>query len=133
MSGLESSVDQDVRRALSVPAGDRPAATRRVDDVETPLRPGDPIGVALIRGDLEVGATGTVTYVDGAQVYAFGHPFLGLGPAALPMTRAKVFTIIPSLDSSLKIAVLGPIAGTFTQDRATGKAERWAPGRPNSS
>ena len=30
-----------------------------------PLRPGDPIGMSLIRGDLEMGATGTVTHVDG--------------------------------------------------------------------
>src|SRR4030095_14841207 len=29
-----------------------------------PLRPGDPIGVNLMSGDLELGATGTVTHVD---------------------------------------------------------------------
>ena len=49
-----------------------------------PLRPGDPIGVALMSGDLELGATGTVTDVDGNRVYAFGHPFYGLGPDAVP-------------------------------------------------
>ncbi len=49
-----------------------------------PLRPGDPIGVALMSGDLEVGATGTVTEVDGNRVYAFGHPFYGLGPTQFP-------------------------------------------------
>ena len=45
-----------------------------------PLRPGDPVGVALMSGDLEIGATGTVTDVEGSRVYAFGHPFYGLGP-----------------------------------------------------
>ena len=49
-----------------------------------PLRPGDPIGVALMNGDLEVGATGTVTEVDGNRVYAFGHPFYRSRPDAVP-------------------------------------------------
>ena len=38
------------------------------------------VGMSLMRGDLEMGATGTVTHVDGNRVYAFGHPFLNLGP-----------------------------------------------------
>ncbi len=84
-----------------------------------PLRPGDPIGVALVTGDLEFGATGTVTEVDGNRVYAFGHPFYGLGPTQFPMTRAYVHTILPSLFSSSKLASTGEIIGTMQQDRAT--------------
>ncbi|HUF47231.1 MAG TPA: SpoIVB peptidase S55 domain-containing protein [Vicinamibacterales bacterium] len=84
-----------------------------------PLRPGDPVGMSLVRGDLELGATGTVTHVDGARVYAFGHPFLNLGPTSMAMTRAHVFTVLPSLDTSMKIAGLGPVIGTVGQDRAT--------------
>ena len=53
----------------------------------TPLRPGDPVGVALMSGDLEFGATGTVTDIVGNRVYAFGHPFYGLGPTQFPMTE----------------------------------------------
>jgi hypothetical protein len=83
------------------------------------LRPGDPVGMSLIHGDLEMGATGTVTHVDGNRVYGFGHPFLNLGPTAYPMTRAQVFTVLPSLDSSMKIAALGPVIGTMGQDRST--------------
>jgi len=83
------------------------------------LRPGDPIGVALMSGDLELGATGTVTEIDGARVYAFGHPFFGLGPTQFPMTRAYVHTLLPSLASSFKIASTGEVIGTFQQDRAT--------------
>src|SRR4051812_13006269 len=83
------------------------------------LRPGDPIGVALVTGDLEFGATGTVTEVDGTRVYAFGHPFYGLGPTQFPMTRAYVHTILPSLFSSSKLASTGEIIGTVQQDRAT--------------
>jgi hypothetical protein len=84
-----------------------------------PLRPGDPVGVALMNGDLQLGATGTVTDVVGNSVYAFGHPFYSLGPTSFPMTRAHVITILPSLLSSSKIASTGDVIGTVQQDRAT--------------
>ncbi len=48
-----------------------------------PLQPGDAVGVALLTGDFELGATGTVTHVDGDRVYAFGHPLYNLGPTAV--------------------------------------------------
>ena len=86
---------------------------------QQPLRPGDPIGVALVTGDLEFGATGTITEIDGNRVYAFGHPFFGLGPTQFPMTRAYVHTILPSLLSSSKLASTGDVIGTMQQDRAT--------------
>jgi hypothetical protein len=85
----------------------------------TPLRPGDPVGVALMSGDLELGATGTVTDVDGSRVYAFGHPFYNLGPTQFPMTRAYVHALLPSLMSSMKIASTGEVIGTVQQDRFT--------------
>ena len=84
-----------------------------------PLRPGDPVGVALMSGDLSLGATGTVTEVDGNRVYAFGHPFYGLGPTQFPMTRAYVLTLLPSLANSTKLATTGEVIGTIQQDRAT--------------
>ncbi|MGH9346174.1 MAG: SpoIVB peptidase S55 domain-containing protein [Vicinamibacterales bacterium] len=84
-----------------------------------PLRAGDPVGVALMNGDLSLGATGTVTHVDGNRVYAFGHPFYNLGPTQFPMTRAYVHTLLPSLFSSMKIASTGEVIGTVQQDRFT--------------
>ena len=84
-----------------------------------PLRPGDAVGVSLLGGDAEMGATGTVTYVDGDRVYAFGHPFFNFGPTTFPMTRAYVYTSLPSLMASFKIATLGEVIGTVQQDRAT--------------
>ena len=83
------------------------------------LKPGDPIGVALMSGDLSLGATGTVTHVDGDRVYGFGHPFYNLGPTQFPMTRAYVHTLLPSLFSSMKIASTGDVIGTIQQDRFT--------------
>jgi len=84
-----------------------------------PLRPGDPIGVGLVSGDLALGATGTVTDVVGDRVYAFGHPFYNLGPTRFPMTQAFVHVVLPSLMSSSKLASLGAVVGTIEQDRAT--------------
>ena len=84
-----------------------------------PLRPGDPLGVDLMTGDLELGATGTVTAIDGNRVYAFGHPFYGLGPTDFPLTRAYVQVVLPSLLNSMKIASTGEVIGTVQQDRAT--------------
>ena len=75
--------------------------------------------MSLVGGDLEMGATGTVTHIDGDRVYAFGHPFYNLGPTEFPMTRAYVYTILPSLMSSFKISTLGEMIGTMQQDRAT--------------
>jgi hypothetical protein len=83
------------------------------------LRPGSPVGVNIVSGDFNMGATGTVTEVTGDRVYAFGHPFFNLGPVAFPMTKAYVHTLLPSLTSSMKIAALGDVIGTVQQDRAT--------------
>ena len=93
-----------------------------------PLRPGDPVGVALLSGDLQMGATGTVTEIAGDRVYAFGHPFYGLGPTRFPMTRAHVLTVLPSLANSSKIAITGEVIGVIEQDRATTIAGTLGPG-----
>ena len=93
-----------------------------------PLRPGDPVGVTLMSGDLHLGATGTITEIDGSRVYAFGHPFYGLGPTAFPMTRAHVMAVLPSLASSMKIASPGEVIGVVQQDRATTIAGTLGPG-----
>lgn len=92
------------------------------------LREGDAIGVSLVGGDLEMGATGTITHIDGERIYAFGHPFFGLGPAQFPMTRAYVYTMLPSLMSSFKISSMGEVIGTMQQDRATAIAGTLGPG-----
>ena len=84
-----------------------------------PLREGDAVGVSLVGGDLEMGATGTITHIDGDRVYAFGHPFFNVGPSQFPMTRAYVYAMMPSLMSSFKISSMGEVIGTMQQDRET--------------
>src|SRR5215471_127973 len=52
------------------------------------IKPGSMISVALMSGDLTVGADGTVAHVDGSRVYAFGHRFLDVGATSMPFARA---------------------------------------------
>jgi hypothetical protein len=112
-----------------VPMGGAAAGSRPGDmPFDGPLKPGDAIGVAFVTGDLELGATGTVTYIDNDHVYAFGHPMYNLGPTEFPMTRAYVYTVLPSLFSSAKLSSTGEVIGTFLQDRATAIAGKLGPG-----
>ena len=53
---------------------------------------------------------------------AFGHPLYNVGPANFAMTRAYVHAVLPSLNSSLKLASLGEVVGTMQQDRSTAVA-----------
>jgi hypothetical protein len=96
--------------------------------IDYPLRPGDSVGISLMSGDLEFGATGTVTQVEGNTVYAFGHPFYNLGPIQFPMTRAYVHAVLPSLTASTKLSSAGDVIGTVSQDRATTVAGTLGPG-----
>ena len=97
-------------------------AAQSVPAAVDPLRPGDPVGIGLITGDLQFGATGTVTDVDGARILAFGHPLYNVGPANFAMTRAYVHAVLPSLNSSMKLASIGDVIGTMQQDRSTAVA-----------
>ncbi len=84
-----------------------------------PLLPGSMITVQLISGDLSVGADGTVTHVDGNQIYAFGHRFLSVGSTELPFARASVIALLPNLSSSFKISSTGEWLGAITSDHNT--------------
>jgi hypothetical protein len=92
------------------------------------LRPGDAMGVALLTGDFILGATGTVTHVDGDRIYGFGHPMYNLGPTQFPLTSADIHLVLPSLLASSKLASFGETLGTVQQDRATAVAGRLGQG-----
>jgi hypothetical protein len=86
----------------------------------TPVQPGSSLSTVLLSGDMLLAATGTVTWVDGESVLAFGHPFLSMGPIEMPMAQAEVLTVLPSVYRSFKFADTGPVFGSVTQDRSTG-------------
>lgn len=92
------------------------------DPAKDQLEPGDAVAVAVATGDITLAATGTVSYVNGRNVLAFGHRMMGLGDVSLPMARAEIVTILPSNESSLKVANTGAIIGTIDQDRLSAVA-----------
>jgi len=86
------------------------------------LTGGQPIGVAVVYGDFSVGATGTVTAVDGKKVVAFGHSFMHKGNVNYFMTDADVIGTIAGQSNGVKIANIGSVIGRISQDRETGVA-----------
>lgn len=75
------------------------------------------VAIALIRGDFEYSASGTVSYVDGKKIYLFGHPFYNLGSVNFPLHKAEVVSVVPSYQSSFKLSATKEMIGTVTQDR----------------
>ena len=84
---------------------------------EFPLEPGSAVSAELVRGDLEIAATCTVTYIDPKQLLACGHPILQAGEVSLPMTTAEVVATLASPLNAFKIINTGKVVGSFTQDR----------------
>ena len=87
---------------------------------EKTLAPGTSLSVQLVRGDYSIAASGTVTFRDGDRIYAFGHPFLSLGAADMPMTETSVVTVVANVNNSFKLSVPGQMMGAISQDRASG-------------
>lgn len=100
---------------MSVMAGGTVAASP--DDAK--LRPGDMVGMELIRGDLSIAPGCTVTAIEGDRILACGHPIFGLGAVAMPLTRGHVILTLASSMASTKIMSTGGLIGTLTQDRLT--------------
>ena len=81
------------------------------------LRDGDAINVHYTIGDLDISAVGTVTKVIGDRFYAFGHPFMNLGKVEYPVSKAKIIDVVPSFESSFKLAETDTYIGKITEDR----------------
>lgn len=109
---------------LSAPSGGSakpPATAKTAAPLESAgLHPGSAVATQLLSGDMDLSATGTVTWVEGNSLLAFGHPFLSMGPVSMPMAEAEVLTVFPSIYRSFKFAATGPVLGSITQDRSTG-------------
>jgi hypothetical protein len=84
------------------------------------LEPGSAISAILVRGDMDIAATCTVTYMDAHHLLACGHPLLQFGMVDLPMTKAEVLATLPSPLNAFKIVNATEAVGAFVQDRHTG-------------
>lgn len=69
------------------------------------IGPGSSINVALVEGDVNFTANGTVTYLDyGGTILAFGHAFLGMGETVrAPVYAAHVLYSVKSPRESFKM------------------------------
>ncbi|MBP1596874.1 MAG: hypothetical protein H6Q05_2251 [Acidobacteria bacterium] len=86
----------------------------------SPLEPGSNLVIPLVQGDLDFSAGGTVTYISGNKLYAFGHPLFNLGFSELPMYKGRAVAVFPSLQSSFKILEATDPVGVLRQDRGLG-------------
>ncbi len=84
-----------------------------------PLVPGSAVSAVLVRGDLSMAGTCTVTYVDPKTLLACGHPITQYGPVEMPMTKAEVLASLASPLNSFKIINTTETVGAFTEDRAS--------------
>ncbi|HET7205567.1 MAG TPA: SpoIVB peptidase S55 domain-containing protein [Terriglobales bacterium] len=85
-----------------------------------PIEPGSAVSAVLVRGDMGIAATCTVTYMDPQRLLACGHPLLQYGRVDLPMTKASVLATLPSPANAFKIVNATEPIGSFVQDRHTG-------------
>ncbi len=111
---------------MSVMAG----GTTAPSPEDSQLKPGDMVGVELIRGDLSLTPGCTVTTVIKNQILACGHPIFSFGNVSMPLARAYVITTLASAMASTKIISTGGTIGTLTQDRVTAIAGRLGAGPP---
>jgi len=85
-----------------------------------PLEGGSAVSAILVRGDMNIEATCSVTYVDPQRLLACGHPLLQFGSVDLPMNKAEVLATLASPLNAFKIVNTTESVGTFVQDRHTG-------------
>jgi hypothetical protein len=111
-TGLETIAAGGVGGSSASPFSDEPSAKALATVV-----PGSAISAQLVRGDLEISATCTVTYIDPKQLLACGHPILQAGTVSLPMTTADVVATLASPLNAFKIINTGELIGSFTEDR----------------
>jgi len=120
-AGLAGLAD-DFARAGFLPV--RAGAAGPASEPVPPLGPGSAMGLKLVRGDVDITATGTVTWADGDRVLAFGHSLFGLGAVDLPLTAARVEALLPSTLQSARITRPLAEVGAVRQDRAAGVVGR---------
>lgn len=108
--------------ASFLPLGGSGTSTKLHTRYDATLTGGQPVGVALVYGDFSIGATGTVTAVDGKKILAFGHSFMHKGNVNYFMTDADVIGTIAGQSNGVKIANIGSVIGRVNQDRETGVA-----------
>lgn len=127
LNGFDTNSTKFLQRELQTLNGKNlqtsPKIIERGIDLNATLEPGSPLGVAIVYGDFLLGATGTVTAVEGKKILAFGHSFMHTGNVNYFMTDAAVIGSVTGLTGNgVKLADVGHIIGRINQDRESGIA-----------
>lgn len=130
VTGVSERVFAPYRRALreaGLPVAVAPAAPLDRRFPAQRLQPGSSMAVGLSSGDVALGAVGTVSYVDGDRVWAFGHPLDAAGRRSLLLQDSYVYAVVDNplgLEGavSYKLAAPGHDLGTLTSDGRNGVA-----------
>ncbi len=93
------------------------SAVTNGDDTPIPLEEGGAVAASFVTGDLKLGAIGTVTYIDGNRMVAFGHPFMSRGKTSYFMGNSYIFAVVPSHQIPFKLGSVGADIGIVDQDR----------------
>jgi hypothetical protein len=122
VAGMPASSLPELRQAFSRYGFEPLQGGGTGNDKQGPKRyeQGSAIGVSLVRGDIAMTGTGTVTYVQGKKVVAFGHSMFNAGEIYLPMTTARINHTLASLSRSFKLSSPGRRLGVLVQDRQPG-------------
>jgi hypothetical protein len=92
--------------------------------------PGAAVGVRLLSGDANLTAVGTITWVDGDRLLAFGHPFFQAGSVNMPLVSVDMHTRIASRYISFKLGSPIETVGALVEDRRPGVAGRLGSNAP---
>lgn len=123
LGGLAPSLMRNLRAA-----GERrgvallPAPSVPADSAPTlPMQPGSAMGVGLSSGDITLSGIGTVSYVDGNRLWAYGHQFDAAGARSLFLQDAYVSTVVSNpvqADGYVSYKLAGAVhdRGTISND-----------------
>jgi hypothetical protein len=81
---------------------------------------GGALGVQLVRGDMNLSATGTVSWMRGREVMAFGHRMFNAGEIYLPVVTARIAHTLANVQRSFKISSPLREIGCLVLDRQAG-------------
>lgn len=87
--------------------------------------PGGALAGLLVTGDVNIAATGTVTWRDESTLLAFGHSFLLYGNVEMPMAAAEIVATVPSQAISFKLGAPRTVVGAVLRDNRTAIAGRF--------
>ena len=119
LSGFSAPAFEEAKRLMAgFPVEPMQAGgTGSSNEGPTEFQMGGAIAVQMVRGDMSAAATGTVSFIDGDGVLAFGHPMFQAGEVYAPVAAAEIHTVIPSAQNAFIVSSPLRELGALTQDR----------------